>query len=293
MTDQHPLQPWDREEEETGLAFSAFLLFLHLPKPSRSVAAAYFSSQNTKTATTSRLLQGVLKSLPQAPNSWKQWASTHNWEKRARAWDRAQSDTHVAQVKQKAIAQGISFRAEQQHHYLDHHGILQKVRENVLANVSEGHLSDRREKRTTYSKEEGWTTVETRTLMRDQVRILETLAAKHFPDKGIQPCDEDGTPLFENNDAIAQPGEPTHLPARPYDKKLVYANLPIPQHIRDHNDPAKNPVPGDGTPAFPPVTVDTPSPKYPYHPSHGPQPSTRKNEEEPATGATHEGHPPR
>ncbi len=256
MTTPTPPQPWDRQPEETGQAYAAFLIFLHLPAKARSTNAAFFSFENTQLATATRLSEGAPGRLPVAPTPWKQWSHAHQWLNRARAHDRQQSDAHVARVSEQAIKQGLHFHAERQHNYLELHGVLQKSRENVLANLIEGQLSDRREKTTTRTPDGGWHTVETTTLMRLQCRLLETLESKIFPANRDIPTDENGDGLFRNFDTEYQFNTETNQARprnRPYDPPPV-ENLHIPQKVLDDNDPIKNPVSAD--PVFPPIVVN-------------------------------------
>ena len=274
MTDPTKRTLWDPQPTETGYAFAAFLTYLRLPAKSRSLHAAYFTWRNTSSATETAFSEGGSRDTKQAPNTWKEWASLHRWKLRARAWDRHQSDTYVEGVKTQAIANGLHFRAASQHNYLDHHGIVQKARENILANLRDGQLCDRREKTTTYSPEAGWQTVETTTLMRIQARLLEKLEPKIFPPTRAIPTDEDGNAFFHNLDTVAQPGEPTQKYERPYDKKPPIVNLPLPQHVLDQIEADKrdDPDPDSGaSAAFPPITVDTPAHKSPHRPNHRPR----------------------
>ncbi len=250
---------WDRQPLETGFAHAAFQTFLHLGPKSRSIQAAYFSWKNPQTATEEKLSKGVPGALPCAPTQWKQWSHTHQWLKRARAWDRQQSDVQVAHVCEQAIKQGLHFHAERQHNYLELHGVLQKSRENILANLREGQLSDRREKTTTRTPDGGWHTVETTTLMRLQCRLLEKLEDKIFPANRDIPTDENGDGLFRNFDTEYQFNTDTNQARprnRPYDPPPV-ENLHIPQKVLDDNDPAKYPGSEDGA-AFPPLTLTKP-----------------------------------
>ena len=109
--------------------------------------------------------------------------------------------------------------------------------------------------------------------MRLQARMFEKLEEKIFPASRDIPCDENGDGLFTNLDTIAVPcvDPPPARPRRdhPYDNNPAPGNLHIPQSVLDHNDPDKNP--GTGASPFPPIDIDKPAPKYPYHPSHGPK----------------------
>ena len=109
--------------------------------------------------------------------------------------------------------------------------------------------------------------------MRLQCRLLEKLEEKIFPANRDIPTDENGDGLFRNFDTIAVPcvDPPPARPRRdhPYDNNPAPGNLHIPQSVLDHNDPDKNP--GTGASPFPPIDIDKPAPKYPYHPSHGPK----------------------
>ena len=138
-------QPWHRLPEETGQAFSAFNLYRDLPIRCRSVGAAYLSLKTTQSATEKALQPGVSRQLPEPPNSWKQWFSTHDWQKRVRAWDRHQSKLLIEEKREEAINQGLHFRQERQINYTDLHLIYGRSRENILANIREGDLCERQD----------------------------------------------------------------------------------------------------------------------------------------------------
>lgn len=78
---------WERQDDETSIAYAAFLRFRDLG-PGRSVLAAY--NQNSHRAR-------------RAPGQWNKWASQHRWKQRAAAWD-----NHLAIVEQKAREKALS-----------------------------------------------------------------------------------------------------------------------------------------------------------------------------------------
>ena len=248
-------QLWDRQPEETGQAYAAFLLYRDLPIQARSVAAAYFSLKNTRSATEKALERGVLRKLPEPPNSWKEMFSAHDWKKRTKAWDRHQSELLIGEKREQAVQQGLHFRQERQFNYADCHLIHSIARQNVLANLREGDLCERREKTTKYTKEKGWQTTEHRTLMREQIRLVQTLGAFIYPPDNSIPVDEDGVAIFFNQDAVATKETQLEVRQLPYPKNPAPA---APCYVRPDyaNPPEDAPKPGPNH-VFPPVTIDS------------------------------------
>ncbi|MCU1260488.1 MAG: hypothetical protein JWO80_3373 [Bryobacterales bacterium] len=267
-------QPWHRLPEETGQAFSAFNLYRDLPIRCRSVGAAYLSLKTTQSATEKALQPGVARQLPEPPNSWKQWFSTHDWQKRVRAWDRHQSKLLIEEKREEAINQGLHFRQERQINYTDLHLMYGRARENVLANLREGDLCERREKTTQYTKEKGWHTTEHRTLMREQVRIVEKLRPVIFPLDNSIPVDEDGCGLFFNHDTMAQHLDRLEIRERPYHPRPKEAeSCYVPPKFLppdDDDDP-----PGKGLPS---ITFTVPTRPRSKKPDDSPAPQSRSRQ---------------
>ncbi len=69
-----PLE-WERRPEESGRAYSAFVLYRDLG-PTRSLAAAYAASRHPG--------GGVAK---KAASHWEEWSSAYDWVERAEAYD--------------------------------------------------------------------------------------------------------------------------------------------------------------------------------------------------------------
>ena len=83
---------WDRKPFESAKAFAAFCAFRDLGSD-RSVVGAYREIKGRPAAA-------------QPSGQWKAWASDHQWEERAAAYD-----AHMAQVEARAREQEIAKRA--------------------------------------------------------------------------------------------------------------------------------------------------------------------------------------
>ena len=83
-----PIDIWEKQPDETGKAYGAFLYYMKLPPDIRSIQRAIKEKNGAVTSSTIRL--------------WSKWSSQHSWVHRASSWDYEQ-ERQRALARNKAI----------------------------------------------------------------------------------------------------------------------------------------------------------------------------------------------